>query len=47
MIVETCYPTRVTRHLSLALHYQLVVDPSYDRDRGPVSIFGLRVHVEL
>ena len=46
MIAETYYSLRLTPHLSLGLDYQLVVDPAYNRDRGPVSIFGLRVHVE-
>jgi len=46
MILETYYALRLTRHLALGLDYQLVVDPAYNRDRGPVSIFGLRMHVE-
>jgi high affinity Mn2+ porin len=44
-ILETYYnfplfSTRVT------LDYQLIVNPSYNRDRGPVSVFGLRVHAQ-
>jgi len=27
--------------------YQLVVNPGYNRDRGPVSVFAFRLHVEL
>jgi high affinity Mn2+ porin len=27
--------------------YQFVVNPAYNRDRGPVSIFGLRLHAEF
>jgi len=27
--------------------YQLIVNPGYNKDRGPVNIFSLRVHVEL
>ena len=45
-ILETYYAWQVTRHLALSFDYQLVIDPAYNRDRGPVSIFGLRVHVE-
>jgi high affinity Mn2+ porin len=25
--------------------YQFVKNPAYNRDRGPVSIFGLRLHL--
>ena len=27
--------------------YQFVVNPAYNRDRGPVSIFGIRLHAEF
>jgi len=27
--------------------FQYVVNPAYNADRGPVSIFGLRVHAEF
>jgi high affinity Mn2+ porin len=26
--------------------YQLVNDPAYNRQRGPISAFALRLHVE-
>jgi high affinity Mn2+ porin len=27
--------------------YQFVLNPAYNKDRGPVNIFGIRVHVEI
>src|SRR5438105_11173634 len=27
--------------------YQFVAKPAYNRDRGPVHVFGLRFHVEI
>ncbi|MBA3828630.1 MAG: carbohydrate porin [Taibaiella sp.] len=27
--------------------YQLIINPGYNKDRGPVNVFSLRVHVEL
>lgn len=27
--------------------YQFVMDPGYNKDRGPVSVFSLRLHVEI
>ncbi|HTO05929.1 MAG TPA: carbohydrate porin [Myxococcota bacterium] len=45
-IVETWYSFRVASWLSLGLDYQLIQNPAYNRDRGPVSVIGLRVHLE-
>lgn len=46
-IIETYYNFKVAEPLSFALDYQFVANPAYDRDRGPVSIFGARIHVEF
>jgi high affinity Mn2+ porin len=42
-ILETFYSFPVFS-TKLTLDYQLVVNPAYNRDRGPVSVFGVRVH---
>jgi len=44
-IIETYYnfPVFSTR---VTLDYQLIANPAYNRDRGPVSVFGLRVHAQ-
>jgi high affinity Mn2+ porin len=46
-IVETNYSAKVTSWLALSADYQLVVNPAYNPDRGPVSIFGGRLHAEF
>jgi high affinity Mn2+ porin len=46
-IVETFYSMQIVEHFTVAANYQYVVDPAYNRDRGPVSIFALRVHAEF
>ena len=46
-ILETYYSMRVTPQVTLALNYQYVNNPAYNRDRGPVSIVGLRGHAEF
>jgi high affinity Mn2+ porin len=46
-IVEAYYSLAPFEALALSFDYQYVVNPAYDRDRGPVSVFGLRVHAEL
>ena len=30
----------------VTLDYQLIVNPAYNRDRGPVSVFGVRLHTQ-
>ncbi|HEX7647153.1 MAG TPA: carbohydrate porin [Noviherbaspirillum sp.] len=46
-IVEAYYSLQASRYLSLTLNYQHVDNPAYNRDRGPVSIYGFRVHAEF
>ncbi|WP_075791030.1 carbohydrate porin [Massilia putida] len=46
-IVETYYLMRMTPNATLALNYQHVNNPAYNKDRGPVSILGFRVHLEF
>jgi high affinity Mn2+ porin len=44
-ILETYYsfPVLAAR---VTLDYQLIVNPAYNRDRGPVSVLGARVHLQ-
>ena len=44
-ILETYYslPVFASR---VTFDYQLIVNPSYNRDRGPVSVFGVRLHTQ-
>lgn len=42
-ISETYYDARIGPGLHAALGYQLLVNPAYNADRGPVSIFALRL----
>jgi len=46
-IAEVYYNLAVVKHLTLGLNYQYVVHPAYNRDRGPVSIVGARIHAEF
>lgn len=48
-IMETYYSYSVhaVDHLMLTLNYQYLVNPAYNQDRGPVNIFGVRVHKEF
>jgi high affinity Mn2+ porin len=46
-IAEAYYKLHIIEHLTASVDYQLVVNPAYNRDRGPVNIFGVRSHVEF
>ena len=41
-ITELYYDARVAAGVNLALGYQLVVNPAYNADRGPVNVFSFR-----
>lgn len=44
-ILETYYSFPVLTS-KVTLDYQLIVNPAYNRDRGPVSVLGVRVHMQ-
>ena len=46
-IVETYYNFYLWKIISISPDYQFVLHPAYNKDRGPVHIVGLRLHVEL
>jgi high affinity Mn2+ porin len=46
-IFETYYAYSLNKNVTLTADYQLVVNPSYNADRGPVSIFSGRLHGEF
>jgi high affinity Mn2+ porin len=46
-VVETYYDVAIWKSVHTSLDYQFIDDPAFNRDRGPVSVFGVRVHWEL
>jgi high affinity Mn2+ porin len=46
-IVETYYDWTVLRQLHASVDYQYIRNPAYNSDRGPVSVFAVRVHTQL
>ena len=44
MIGEAYYQWKPLKPVALALDYQFVDHPGYNRDRGPANIFAVRVH---
>jgi high affinity Mn2+ porin len=45
-IVETYYSLSVLHYTHVTFDYQFIADPAYNRDRGPVSVFAVRVHAQ-
>jgi high affinity Mn2+ porin len=46
-IVETYYSLGVLAWVHVSLDYQWVQNPAYNSDRGPVSVFALRLHAQF
>ena len=46
-VVETYYDLALAPGLNLALDIQGAANPAYNRDRGPVGLFALRLHAEF
>ncbi len=45
-IFETYYAFSLAKGITLTADYQLITNPAYNADRGPVSIFAARFHAE-
>ncbi len=46
-ILETYYDIAVLPHAQFSINYQFARNPAYNSDRGPVSIFAVRVHAQF
>jgi hypothetical protein len=43
-IAETYYKIELGKHAALSLDWQHIANPAYNGARGPVNVFGLRLH---
>jgi high affinity Mn2+ porin len=46
-ILEAYYAYAIDTHFTATADYQLITNPAYNADRGPVSIFSGRLHGEF
>jgi len=46
-VMEIYYDFQVWKTIHATLDYQFVSNPAFNQDRGPVSMFGARVHMEF
>jgi high affinity Mn2+ porin len=45
--LETYYDFKIWKTVHATLDYQFITNPAFNRDRGPVSVFGARLHWEF
>jgi len=43
-LLETYYDFQICNNAHVSLDYQFIDDPAFNRDRGPVSVFAVRIH---
>jgi high affinity Mn2+ porin len=46
-IAEAYYSAKLNKNLLVSADYQFVANPAYNADRGPVSLFAIRAHIEF
>ena len=46
-IMEVYYKAQLASFITVSLDYQLIANPGYNKDRGPVHVPGIRVHLEI
>jgi len=46
-ILETYYDFQIWQAIHVTVDYQFITDPAFNQDRGPVSVFGARLHWEF
>jgi high affinity Mn2+ porin len=46
-VLEIYYNFKIHENIHATLDYQFIADPAFNRDRGPVSVFGARFHWEF
>ena len=45
-VLETYYNLHCLRYVQLSPDFQYIVNPGFNRDRGPAQVFGVRLHLE-
>lgn len=46
-VLEGYYDAQLVKGIHAALDYQFIANPAYNSDRGPLSVFGVRLHGEF
>jgi carbohydrate-selective porin OprB len=46
-VMEVYYSAELTKAFFVTLDFQLITNPAYNADRGPINVMGLRLHYEI
>lgn len=46
-VIETYYNAHLSKYFWVTVDYQFVKNPAYNKDRGPVHVFGMRGYIQL
>jgi len=46
-VVDIFYSFNVWNEIWLSADYQYITNPAYNADRGPVDMYGAKIHVEF
>jgi high affinity Mn2+ porin len=46
-LLEFYYSMELIKNINLSGAYQFIGNPGYNKDRGPVNVFSIRVHIEI
>ncbi len=46
-IIESYYNAHLSKYFWLTLDYQFVINPGFNKDRGPLHVLGVRGHIEF
>ncbi|QKJ31859.1 carbohydrate porin [Mucilaginibacter mali] len=47
LVAEMYYKIHASKAIALSPGYQFIANPAYNKDRGPVNVFSVRMHVEF
>ena len=46
-LTEFYYSFQMSKNISLTATYQHIINPGYNKDRGPVNVFSARLHLQI
>jgi len=46
-LTEFYYSFQLTKDISLSATYQHIINPGYNKDRGPVDVLSARMHLQI
>ena len=44
-ILETYYRVQIGKYVQVSPDFQYIINPGYNRDRGPAAVYSMRLHL--